>query len=153
MIISWLNLMILIYGGKRMEYADRNKKQQIVFRSTQKKQLTGMSNQTLLQRRNLTGIPDTLKQKAEENTGISFDDVKVHYNSDKPASVQALAYTQGSDVYIASGQEKHLVHELGHVVQQKEGRVVATNEVNGFALNDDISLEKEADYLIEKKNI
>ena len=36
-------------------------------------------------------------------------------------------------------------HELGHVVQQKEGRVQATEAVRGQALNDDRSLEQEAE--------
>jgi hypothetical protein len=31
------------------------------------------------------GLPDNLKQGVESLSGISMDDVKVHYNSDKPA--------------------------------------------------------------------
>lgn len=50
-----------------------------------------------------------------------MDDVQVHYNSQNPRKVGALAYTQEDHVYIASGQEKHLPHELGHVIQQKRG--------------------------------
>ena len=68
---------------------------------------------------NLTGIPIYLKQHYEEQFGFSFDDVRVHYNSDKPAKLQALAYAQGNQVYMGPGQEIHLEHELGHVVQDK----------------------------------
>ena len=99
---------------------------------------------------NKTGIPDTMKSGFENMSGFSFDDVRVHYNSDKPAQLQALAYTQGSEVHIAPGQEKHLGHELGHVVQQKQGRVQPTMQMKGVSVNDDEGLEREADGM-EKK--
>ena len=83
----------------------------------------------------------------ENLSGQNLDHVKVHYNSPKPPAVQAHAYAQGSDIHLASGQEKHLPHELGHVVQQMEGRVKPTTSVNGIAVNDNPSLEKEADVL------
>ncbi len=66
---------------------------------------------------NKTGIPDGVKTRFENLSGFSFDDVRVHYNSSKPAHLSALAYTQGNEVHIAPGQERHLNHELGHVVQ------------------------------------
>lgn len=66
---------------------------------------------------NNTGIPAEMKERAETASGLSFDDVRVHYNSGKPSQLNALAYTQGNQVYIAPGQEQHLGHELGHVVQ------------------------------------
>lgn len=96
---------------------------------------------------NKTGIPDRVKEKFEDRSGYSFDDVKVHYNSDRPAQFQALAYTQGQDVYIGPGQERHLGHELSHVVQQMEGRVAPTKKVNGQPVNDDSALEREADRM------
>lgn len=58
--------------------------------------------------RNETGMPDNLKAGIENLSGFPMDDVRVHYNSSKPATVQALAYTQGTDIHIAPGQEKHL---------------------------------------------
>ena len=94
---------------------------------------------------NLTGIPDVTKKKFESASGLSFDDVRIHYNSDKPAQLQALAYTQGNQVYIGPGQEKHLGHELGHVIQQKQGRVKPTTSINGMLINDEPLLEKEAE--------
>lgn len=93
---------------------------------------------------NRTGLPDNLKSGMERLSGQSLDHVKVHYNSSKPAAVQAHAYAQGSDIHLASGQEKHLPHELGHVVQQMEGRVKPTTSVGGMAVNDNPSLENEA---------
>ena len=83
----------------------------------------------------------------EQVSGMSLDHVKVHYNSSKPASVQAHAYAQGNQVHLASGQEKHLPHELGHVVQQAQGRVKPTTQVNGMKVNDSPALEKEADVM------
>lgn len=97
---------------------------------------------------NRTGIPDGLRKRVEEKSGLSMEDVRVHYHSSQPASVGALAFTMGNDVHIAQGQEKHLPHELGHVVQQREGRVRATTVENGFAVNDDPVLEKEADHYL-----
>lgn len=92
-----------------------------------------------------TGIPSALKSRVENRSGISLDHVQVHYNSPKPALVQAYAYTQGNQVYLGPGQERHLSHELGHVVQQAMGRVRPTGSVAGQPLNDDPSLEREAD--------
>lgn len=96
-------------------------------------------------RPDITGIPESMKERAEARSGFSFDDVQVHFNSDQPAQFQALAYTRGNQVYIGPGQERYLGHELGHVVQQKQGRVAATGTVKGQALNDSKSLEQEAD--------
>jgi hypothetical protein len=79
-----------------------------------------------------------------------MDDVTVHYNSDKPAAVDALAFTQGIEIHLAPGQEKHLPHEAWHVVQQKQGRVQPTMQAEGVAINDDSSLEREADMKGEK---
>ena len=97
---------------------------------------------------NTSGIPAGLKAKYEQRSGVSMDDVSVHYNSDKPIQYGALAYTQGNDVYLGPGQEKHLGHELGHVIQQKQGRVPVTGSVGGAPLNDDPALEQEADSLL-----
>ncbi|MCM1157432.1 MAG: DUF4157 domain-containing protein [Bacteroidales bacterium] len=97
---------------------------------------------------NATGIPDSLKKKAEVKSGLSFADVRVHYNSDKPAKVGALAYTMGNQVYMGPGQEKHLSHELGHVAQQKQGRVAVTKTEAGLRVNDDAALEREADEFL-----
>lgn len=94
---------------------------------------------------NDTGVPDRLKVGAEELSGVRLDDVRVRYGSTEPGRLQAHAYTEGSDIHLASGQEQQLGHELWHVVQQKQGRVPATGRVGGVAVNDDARLEQEAD--------
>ena len=101
-------------------------------------------------RPNNTGMPDNLKSGIENLSGFSMDDVRVHYNSSKPATVQALAYTQGTDIHVAPGQEKHLPHEAWHVAQQMAGRVSPTTIINGMPVNDNASLEHEADVMGEK---
>jgi hypothetical protein len=95
-----------------------------------------------------SGLPDRLKSGVENLSGLSMDDVKVHYNSDKPAQLNAHAYAQGTDIHLASGQEKHLPHEAWHVVQQKQGRVRPTMMMKAkVPINDDQGLEKEADIM------
>lgn len=96
---------------------------------------------------NQTGIPDRMRQGFEKMSGLSFEDVRVHYHSAKPAQRMAYAYAQGNQVYLASGQEKYLGHELGHVLEWKQGRVKTEFYRNGEAVNDSVSLELEADLL------
>ena len=97
---------------------------------------------------NDTGLPDDLKSGIENLSGHSMDDVKVHYNSSQPAQLNAHAYAQGTDIHIASGQEKHLPHEAWHVVQQKQGRVKPTMQMKSKVnINDDKALENEADTM------
>lgn len=96
-----------------------------------------------------TGIPRRMKAGFENSSGFSFDDVRVHYNSEKPAQLHAHAYTQGNEVYVAPGQEKHLPHELGHVVQQKSDMVKPSGEIGGLPLNDDETMENGADMIAE----
>ncbi len=103
-----------------------------------------------VQRPNKTGLPDRIKIGIENLSGYSMEDVKVHYNSEKPAQLQALAYTQGTDIHVAPGQEKHLPHEAWHVVQQKQGRVKPTMQTKGMQINDDRGLEREADVMGKK---
>lgn len=93
------------------------------------------------------GLPDQLKSRIEGLSGCSMDDVNVHYNSSKPAQLQALAYTQGKEIFVAPGQEKHLGHEAWHVVQQMQGRVSPTVRMKGVNINDDPALEHEADIM------
>ena len=127
--------------------------------NTEERQLKGLVDnrpQTIDQTRiinsiqkklNNTGLPDNLKSGIENLSGYSLDDVKVHYNSDKPAQLQALAYAQGTDIHLAPGQENHLPHEAWHVVQQKQGRVQSTTQLEGIYVNDNQGLEKEADVM------
>jgi hypothetical protein len=84
----------------------------------------------------------------EALSGLSLNDVKVHYNSAQPAQLNALAYARGSEIHLASGQEKHLPHEAWHIVQQKQGRVQPTLQKQaGVPVNNDSGLEQEADAM------
>lgn len=93
------------------------------------------------------GLPPALQAGVEHLSGLSLGDVRVHYNSSRPATLQAHAYTQGTRIHIAPGQERHLPHEAWHVVQQKQGRVRPTLQAKGIPINDDSRLEREADVM------
>ena len=119
-------------------------------------QRQGMEEEELLQGKfapvqreeNKTGLPANLKSGIENLSGHSMDDVKVHYNSSKPAELQALAYAQGTDIHVGPGQEEHLPHEAWHVVQQKQGRVKPTMQMKGGVnINNDTGLESQADSM------
>ncbi len=99
---------------------------------------------------NQTGMPDNLRNGIESLAGMDVSDVRVHYNSSRPAQLNALAYAQGSDIHLGSGQEKHLPHEVWHTVQQRQGRVQPTTQIGGEIINDDAALEHEADVMGEK---
>jgi hypothetical protein len=99
---------------------------------------------------NRTGLPDRLKAGVEGLSGFSLDDVRVHYNSPKPAELHAMAYAQGAEIHLGPGQERHLPHEAWHVVQQKQGRVKPTLQTKGVPINDDSGLEREADVMGDK---
>ena len=97
---------------------------------------------------NKTGLPDQLKSGLESLSGLDLSTIKVHYNSDKPAQLNALAYAQGTDIHVAPGQEAHLPHKAWHVVQQMQGRVRPTSSAAEPV--EDESLEAEAEKMGEK---
>ena len=103
-----------------------------------------------MSRSNKTGLPDQLKKGIENLSGYSMEEVRVHYNSEKPSPLHAHAYAQGTNIHIATGQEKYLPHEAWHVVQQMQGRVKPTMQAQGMDINDDRALEREADEMGEK---
>lgn len=120
---------------------------------------TGVSNQAMLsmlgdQREQQSAHPasggqpldDAMRAKFERQFGLPMDDVRVHYNSSQPVELDALAYTQGSEIFVAPGQEVYLQHELNHVVQQKLGMVQPNTSIQGLPLNDSPSLEQSADH-------
>ena len=97
------------------------------------------------------GLPKNLQTGVENLSGQAMNDVNVHYNSKKPEKMGAHAFAQGTDIHLGKGQEKHLPHEAWHVVQQKEGRVKPTvQKKEKIPVNDDASLEKEADVMGDK---
>ena len=110
-----------------------------------------LRQQSIQRKENDTGLPDNLKSGVESLSGYSMEDVKVNYNSSKPSQLNALAYTQGTDIHLAPGQEKHLGHEAWHVVQQKQGRVKPSTQLkDNVNINHDAVLEKEADVMGQK---
>ncbi len=102
-----------------------------------------------------TQLPDMVQAKMETSMGADFSDVSIHKDSEKASSMGALAYAQGSDVHFAPGQFKPdsqsgqelIGHELAHVVQQRQGRVSPTTQMKGQNVNNDPSLEREADQM------
>ncbi|GGH08093.1 eCIS core domain-containing protein [Pedobacter zeae] len=96
-------------------------------------------------------LPENLKNGIEALSAISMDNVRVHFNADKPAQLAASTYAQGTDIHIAQDQGEHLPHEAWHLVQQKQGRVKATAQSKSNTIvNDDAGLEKEADEMGSK---
>jgi len=95
----------------------------------------------------VSGSPEAIRTALERASSVSLADVRVHYDSPKPAEIGALAYARGSDVFMGPGQEKYLGHELTHVVQQKQGLVRSTGSVDGMPVNTSPALESEADHM------
>ena len=92
-------------------------------------------------------LPDGLKSGVEALSGFPLGGVDVHYNSPEPARIGALAFTRGTDIHVAPGEERHLPHEAWHVVQQMQGRVAPTMQLKGVSINDSGALEREADVM------
>ena len=96
-------------------------------------------------------LPGLLRRKMELAFAADFSEVRVHQGPDAQA-LSALAFTQGREVHFAPGQynpssaegQKIIGHELAHVVQQQSGKV-ARPQGGGVPINDDASLEAEAD--------
>ncbi len=105
------------------------------------------ANSIFPKRKNKTGMPGTLKSGLESLSGMDMNAVNVHFNSPEPALLQAHAYTRGTDIHLGPGQEKHLPHEAWHIVQQGQGRVKPSAQVEGVSINDDAALEREADVM------
>jgi hypothetical protein len=87
-----------------------------------------------------------VRSHMEGALGADLSDVRIHRGGEaasSAASVQARAYTVGSDVVLgndvnpasAEGQ-KTLAHELTHVVQQRSGPVDGTAAAGGIRLSD-----------------
>ncbi len=82
----------------------------------------------------------------ESRLGADFSDVRVHTDataSESARSVQAHAYTVGSDVVFQSDKyapesdsgKRMLAHELTHVVQQRSGPVDGTPAAGGIQIS------------------
>jgi len=93
------------------------------------------------------GLPFSVRAGLETLSGRDLSNIRVHWNASGPAQLNALAYTQGQDIHVGPGQEKHLAHEGWHAVQQMQGRVRPQMKVRGMPLNADDGLEREADVM------
>jgi hypothetical protein len=98
-------------------------------------------------------LPEPIQKKMEAFFNTNFADVRVHVGHEA-ASIGALAFTHGTDLYFAPGQynpqstqgQQLIGHELTHVVQQRAGRV--PNPLGaGVAVVQDPALEAEAERL------
>jgi len=135
-------------GKAAVQLQDNRPKAVTQHRQVQAPANFAVNDLPIQKKENQTGLPDQLKSGIENLSGIDVSDVKVHYNSDKPAQLNAHAYAQGTDIHLASGQEKYLPHEAWHVVQQKQRRVKPTLQMKGKVnVNDDKGLENEADVM------
>lgn len=92
-------------------------------------------------------LPAELRTDMEGRFGHDFDDVRVHDDGAahrSAASVNAQAYTVGSNIVFQSGKYdpgsdagKHMIaHELTHVVQQRNGPVDGTEAGGGVKISD-----------------
>lgn len=97
--------------------------------------------------------PFHVKEKMEDSLGHDFSNVAIHQDSNKAQSLNAKAFTQGNQIHFAPGEynphdrsgQELLGHELTHVVQQRENNIPVTTQLRGTAINDNSSLEQEAD--------
>lgn len=81
-------------------------------------------------------------------SGVSLDDVQIHYASPEPEKYEALAFKEGNHTYIAPGQEKHPGHEVWHAVQQKQRRVKGS-DYGGILANFNRFLKRKPILLTE----
>lgn len=92
-----------------------------------------------------TGLPDALKAGVEALSGHCLDDVKVQYNSTRPAQLQAHAHAQGTPLSVVPGSSPHVPDEAWHLATQAQGRVLATTSIpNARLANDDVVRAQEA---------
>lgn len=97
-------------------------------------------------------LPANVAGKMSSAFGADLSSVRVH-EGDHVSAMGAQAYAQGADIHFAPGQyqpesqhgQELIGHELAHVVQQSQGRVAATTQFKGVDVNNDASLEHEAD--------
>src|SRR5258707_5734007 len=111
-----------------------------------------LQGEPALHRLNSTGLPTALQTGIETLSGLSMDDVHVHYQSAMPADLDALAYTQGTEIHVGPGQEQYLPHEAWHVVQQMQRRGGPPLPVPGATGNDDQGGEKKSQATGAKKS-
>ncbi len=97
-------------------------------------------------------LPQSVREPMERSFGHEFSSIRIH-EDDMAEQVGATAFARGDHLHFRPGtfrpwssEGRRLIsHELAHVRQRREGRVRATGRVAGLPLNDQPSLEQEAD--------
>lgn len=99
-------------------------------------------------------LPGQLRGKMERafNTGLSGVRVREDASAD---DLDSLAYTRGADITMAPGHyqphsgsgQRLIAHEIVHLIQQRADRVPSPRAEGGLPVNQDHSLEREADRL------
>lgn len=92
------------------------------------------------------GLGSFWESTGENESPLNMD-VCVCVDSPEPERFHASAVTKGNHIFLSTGAENLLRHEMGHVIQQRNGVVPATGSVEGQKINDNVALEKEADQL------
>jgi hypothetical protein len=107
-------------------------------------------------------LDDGTRSTMESAFGASFDDVRVHTDSQASQSAESVganAYTVGSDVVFKSGQfdpgsdkgQRTIAHELAHVVQQSSGPVDGTDAPGGIRVSSPSDrFEQAADHTADQ---
>lgn len=98
-------------------------------------------------------LPEAVQKKMEAFFQADLSDVRIHVGP-QAASIGAVAFTHGTDIYFAHGQydptsahgQRLLGHELTHVIQQRAGRV-RNPFGSGVAVVQDPLLEGEAESM------
>lgn len=97
-------------------------------------------------------LEPAIQARMERSFRHDFSAVRIHQGR-TAIDLGALAFASGYNIHFAPGHydpqsakgQELLGHELAHVVQQASGRVPPTVQSKGMSINDDGSLEREAD--------
>lgn len=95
----------------------------------------------------VVSLPQNIINKFDSKLYNFLAKVRLHYNSDKPNKIGALAYTYGIDIFIKTDfvDDQILLHEAVHTIQQMQGLVSPNILINGIPVNWSPILEWEAD--------
>lgn len=100
----------------------------------------------------MTPLPQGIRARLEQSLATDLSAVRVGVDPIL-AAMGARAIASGTEVRFAPGAyqpdtpegEQLIAHEVAHLTQQAQGRVAPTRRVGDMAINDDASLERDAD--------
>jgi hypothetical protein len=104
-------------------------------------------NFTVQKKANETNSPNNLRTGMEILFAQGVGDVKTHHNFSQPLQLSANAFVPNNQANIVAGREKHLPYENWQVVQQNQSRISTLQMKSSVNINDDPTLEKEADVM------